>query len=287
MTIELKQQTTVVSTIDEMRKISESFQGQTIGLIPTMGYLHEGHLSLVKQSLLRCHHTVVSIFVNPRQFAPKEDLDIYPQNLSGDIEKLESLSVDVVFNPKQKAIYPEGFKTYVRIDEITKHLCGKSRPHFFKGVGTVVLKLFNIVRPQHAFFGEKDWQQLAVIETMVRDLNMNVKIHRVPLMREPDGLAMSSRNKNLSSEERKQALSLPRSLKDSKEKIKQGIISSIELRQNIKNIILAEPRAQIDYISICDPISLKEKEIVKDRTLIALAVKIGSTRLIDNCIIED
>tara|TARA_Y100001960_G_scaffold4784_1_gene5067 strand:+ start:962 stop:1825 length:864 start_codon:yes stop_codon:yes gene_type:complete len=287
MTIELKQQTALVSTIDEMKTISESLQGQTIGLVPTMGYLHEGHLSLVKQSLAKCHHTVVSIFVNPRQFGPKEDLDIYPQNLSGDIEKLESLSVDVVFNPKQQAIYPEGFKTNVSVDEITKHLCGKSRPQFFKGVATVVLKLFNIVRPQHAFFGEKDWQQLALIETMVRDLNLDVKIHRVPLMREPDGLAMSSRNSNLSSGERKQALSISRSLKDSKEKIKQGIISSIELRQNIRNIISAESEAHIDYISICDPISLKEKEIVKGRTLIALAVKIGSARLIDNCIIED
>ena len=287
MTIELKQQTAVVSTIDEMRKISESFQGQTIGLVPTMGYLHEGHLRLVKQSLKKCHHTVVSIFVNSKQFGPQEDLDIYPKNLSGDIEKLESLSVDVVFNPKEQAIYPEGFKTYVKVDEITKHLCGKSRPQFFKGVATVVLKLFNIVCPQHAFFGEKDWQQLAVIETMVRDLNMDVKIHRVPLIREPDGIAMSSRNSNLSSGERKQALSLSRSLKDSKEKVKQGIISSKELRQNIKKIISAEPEVQIDYISICDPISLEEKEIVKGRTLIALAVKIGLTRLIDNCIIED
>ncbi|MZG52607.1 MAG: pantoate--beta-alanine ligase [Nitrospinae bacterium] len=287
MTTELKQQTVVVSTIDEMRKISESFRGQTLGLVPTMGYLHEGHLSLVKQSLEKCDHTVVSIFVNPRQFGPKEDLDIYPQDLSGDLEKLESLSVDVVFNPDRQTIYPEGFKTHVQVDEITRNLCGKSRPQFFKGVATVVLKLFNIVRPQYAFFGEKDWQQLAVIETMTRDLNMDVEIHRVPLMREPDGLAMSSRNSNLSPEERKQALSLSRSLKDSKEKIQQGIISSKELRQNIRNIISAEPGTQIDYISICDPVSLEEKEIIKGRTLIALAVKIGPARLIDNCIIED
>ena len=287
MTIELNQQTVVVTTIDEMKKISESLRGQTIGLVPTMGDLHEGHLTLIKQSLEECHHTVVSIFVNPRQFSPKEDLGIYPQDLSGDLGKLESLSVDVVFNPEQQEIYPQGFKTHVEVDEVTKHLCGKSRPQFFKGVATVVLKLFNIVCPQHAFFGEKDWQQLAVIETMVRDLNMDVKIHRVPLIREPDGIAMSSRNSNLSSGERKQALSLSRSLKDSKEKVKQGIISSKELRQNIKKIISAEPEVQIDYISICDPISLEEKVIVKGRTLIALAVKIGLTRLIDNCIIED
>ena len=155
MTTELKQQTVLVSTIDEMRKISQSFQGQTLGLVPTMGFLHEGHLSLVKQSLKMCDRTVTSIFINPTQFGPKEDLGIYPQDLSGDLEKLESLSVDVVFKPEQQAIYPDGFKTHVRVDEITQHLCGISRPQFFKGVATVVLKLFNIVRPQHAFFGEE------------------------------------------------------------------------------------------------------------------------------------
>ncbi len=287
MTVELKQQTVVVSTIDEMKKKSAAFRGRTLGLVPTMGYLHEGHMSLVKQSLETCDHTVVSIFVNPRQFSPNEDLEIYPHDLRGDIEKLESLGVDVLFHPDRETIYPEGFKTQVQIDEITQHLCGKSRPNLFKGVATVVLKLFNIVRPQHAFFGEKDWQQLAVIETMTRDLNLDVHIQRVPIMRDPDGLAMSSRNSNLSPEERIKALSLSRSLMDSKEKIRQGIISSKQLCQNIRSIITEKPGTQIDYISICDPISLEEKEEVKDRTLIALAVKIGSARLIDNCIVED
>ena len=191
------------------------------------------------------------------------------------------------FSPSTDTIYPEGFKTNIQVDGITQYLCGKSRPDLFKGVATVVLKLFNIVRPQHAFFGEKDWQQLGVIETMTRDLNIDVDIHRVPLIREPDGLAMSSRNSNLSPEERKKALSLSRSLNDSKEKIKQGITSSKQLIQNIKSIITAEPGTQIDYISICDPISLEEKQEVKGRTLIALAVKIGPARLIDNCIIGD
>ncbi|MEK9629167.1 MAG: pantoate--beta-alanine ligase [Nitrospinota bacterium] len=286
MTVELKQNIVVASSIEEMRKVTKSFGEKSLGLVPTMGYLHEGHLSLVKQSLETCDHTVVSIFVNPRQFAPHEDLDIYPHDLAGDLEKLESMGVDAVFHPDREAIYPEGFKTLVQVDEITQHLCGKSRPHFFKGVATVVLKLFNIVRPQHAFFGEKDWQQLAVIETMVRDLNLDLQIHRVPLMREPDGLAMSSRNSNLSPEERRKALSLSRALKFSREKINQGIFSSNELRENIKNIISAESGTQIDYISICDPISLKEKEEAKGRTLIALAVKIGPARLIDNCLIE-
>jgi len=287
MTAELKQQTVVVSTIDEIRKLTDAFRGETLGLVPTMGYLHDGHMNLIKQSLNKCDHTVVSIFINPRQFSPSEDIDIYPNNLSGDIEKLESIGVDVLFYPNRDTIYPEGFKTNIQVDGITQHLCGKSRPELFKGVATVVLKLFNIVRPQHAFFGEKDWQQLAVIETMTRDLNIDVHIHRVPLIREPDGLAMSSRNSNLSPEERKKALSLSRSLNDSKEKVNKGITSSKRLRQNIKSIITAESGTQIDYISICDPISLEEKQEVKGRTLIALAVKIGPARLIDNCIIGD
>ena len=287
MTAELKQKTVVVSTIDEIKKLTDTFRGETIGLVPTMGYLHNGHMNLIKQSINKCNHTVVSIFINPRQFSPSEDLDIYPNNLSGDIEKLESIGVDVLFYPDRDAIYPEGFKTNIQVDGITQHLCGKSRPDLFKGVATVVLKLFNIVRPQHAFFGEKDWQQLAVIETMTRDLNIDVHIHRVPLIREPDGLAMSSRNSNLSPEERKKALTLSRSLNDAKEKVNKGITSSKQLRQNIKSIITAESGTQIDYISICDPISLEEKQEVKGRTLIALAVKIGPTRLIDNCIIGD
>jgi len=229
-----------------------------------------------------CQH-----FFNPIQFGANEDLDVYPHDLEGDIEKLESAGVDVLFQPNRETIYPEGFKTYVQVDEITDRLCGKSRPGLFKGVATVVLKLFNIVRPQHVFFGEKDWQQLAVIETMVRDLNLDISVHRVPLVRESDGLAMSSRNRNLSADERQKALSLSRSLEDAKEKVGQGITATSQLKQSIKDRITAESGMQIDYISICDPISLQEKEEVKGRTLIALAVKIGSSRLIDNCIVED
>mgnify|MGYP003789307401 CR=1 FL=1 len=276
-----------VSTISEMREISNSFHGDSIGFVPTMGYLHAGHMSLVKQSLSTCDRTVVSIFVNPRQFGANEDLDVYPHDLEGDIEQLESVGVDVLFQPDRDTIYPSGFKTHVQVSDIADHLCGKSRPHFFKGVATVVLKLFNIIRPQHVFFGEKDWQQLAVIETMVRDLNFDISVHRVALVREADGLAMSSRNRNLSPEERQKALCLSKSLQDAKEKIRQGITATSQLRQNIKNIITTESGTVIDYISICDPISLQEKEEVKGRTLIALAVKIGSCRLIDNCIVED
>ncbi len=289
MVAELKQQTLMLraSSTDEMKVISNSFHGASVGFVPTMGYLHEGHMSLVKQSLATCDHTVVSIFVNPIQFGPNEDLDVYPQDLEGDIDKLESAGVDVLFQPHRESIYPEGFKTYVQVDGITDHLCGKSRPALFKGVATVVLKLFNIVRPQHVFFGEKDWQQLAVIETMVRDLNLDISVHRVPLVREPDGLAMSSRNRYLSAEDRQKAFSLSRSLEDAKEKIRQGTTAINQLKQCIKDRITAESGTQIDYISICDPVSLQEVEEVKGPTLIALAVKIGSTRLIDNRIVED
>ena len=289
MVSDLKQQVLMqrASSTGEMKRVLNSFHGTNIGFVPTMGYLHEGHMTLVEESLGTCDHTVVSIFVNPIQFGPNEDLDVYPHDLEGDIEKLESAGVDLLFQPHRETIYPEGFKTYVQVDEITDHLCGKSRPGLFKGVATVVLKLFNIVRPQHVFFGEKDWQQLAVIETLVRDLNLDIFVHRVPLVREPDGLAMSSRNRNLTSKERQKALSLSRSLEDAKEKISQGTTAACQLKQSIKDRITAESGMQIDYISICDPISLQEIEEVKGRTLIALAVKIGSSRLIDNCIVED
>jgi pantoate--beta-alanine ligase len=289
MVNEFKQQAIMqrASSPDEMKKISNSFHGASVGFVPTMGYLHEGHMSLIKKSLSTCNFTVVSIFVNPIQFGPNEDLDIYPRDLERDIEKLESAGVDVLFQPKRETIYPQEFKTYVKVDEITDKLCGKSRPGFFKGVVTVVLKLFNIVRPQHVFFGEKDWQQLAVIETMVRDLNLDITVHRVPLVREPDGLAMSSRNRNLSVEERQKALSLSRALEDAKKKIRQGTKATNKLKQSIKDRITAESGMQIDYISICDPFSLQERKEINGRTLIALAVKIGSSRLIDNCIVED
>ena len=289
MVSDLKQQVLIqrASSTGEMKRVLNSFHGTSIGFVPTMGYLHEGHMSLVDQSLGTCDHTVVSIFTNPIQFGPNEDLDVYPHDLEGDIEKLESAGVDLLFQPHPETIYPEGFKTYVQVDEITDHLCGKSRPGLFKGVATVVLKLFNIVRPQHVFFGEKDWQQLAVIETMVRDLNLDIAVHRMPLVREPDGLAMSSRNRNLSVEERQKALSLSRALEDAKNKIRQGTKTTKQLKQSIKDRITAESGTQIDYISICDPVSLQEREEVNGRTLIALAVKIGSSRLIDNCIVED
>lgn len=278
-----------VSSISAMKEVSQSFRKQnlSIGLVPTMGCLHEGHLNLVKRSLQDCDQTVVSIFVNPTQFGPNEDLDTYPRQLENDIEKLEALGVNILFHPSPEEMYPSDYKTYVQVQDITDHLCGKSRPDLFKGVSTVVLKLFNIVQPRNAYFGEKDWQQLAVIETMVEDLNLDVAIIRVPLVRENDGLAMSSRNRHLSDQERQIALSLSRSLQQARENIRQGTTSAETIRDSIQQCLCEKGETEIDYISICDPKSFKEKEQIRGRTLIALAVKVGPSRLIDNCIIEE
>ncbi len=278
-----------VSSIAKMKEVSASLckQNLTIGFVPTMGCLHEGHLKLVKRSLESCDKTVVSIFVNPTQFGPGEDLDTYPRELESDIEKLTAAGVDILFHPSADEMYPANYQTYVEVQNITKHLCGKSRVGFFKGVTTIVLKLFNIVRPHNAFFGEKDWQQLAVIETLVEDLNLDVAIIRVPLAREPDGLAMSSRNRHLSTQERQTALSLSHSLQKARDDIRCGITSAETIRNSIRQCLSEKEGTEIDYISICDPENFEEKKQIYGRTLIALAVKVGPSRLIDNCIIEE
>lgn len=278
-----------VSSISEMKEVALSFRKKslTIGFVPTMGCLHEGHLTLVKQSLETCDRTVVSIFVNPVQFGPDEDLSTYPRQLQSDIEKLEAVGVDVLFHPTKEEMYPAGHKTYVQVQDITEHLCGTSRPDLFTGVSTVVLKLFNIIQPHNAYFGEKDWQQLAVIETLIQDLNLDVVLIRVPIVREIDGLAMSSRNRYLSDQERQTALFLSRSLQQARDNIRQGTTSAKVIRNSIRQCLLEKGGVEIDYISICDPKNFKEKEQVCGRTLIALAVKVGTSRLIDNCIIEE
>jgi pantoate--beta-alanine ligase len=278
-----------VSSISEMKEISQSFRKQnlTIGLVPTMGCLHDGHINLVKQSLETCDRTVVSIFVNPTQFGPNEDLDTYPRQLQSDIEKLEEAGVDILFHPSNEEMYPTDYKTYVQVQDITEHLCGESRPDLFKGVSTVVLKLFNIVQPHNAFFGEKDWQQLAVIEALVEDLNLDVVLNRVPIVREADGLAMSSRNRYLSPQERQTALSLSRSLQEARDNIRQGTTSARVISESIRQDLSGKEGVEIDYISICDPKNFKKKEQICGKTLIALAVKVGPSRLIDNCIIEE
>jgi pantoate--beta-alanine ligase len=279
----------VISFISEMKEVAQSFRKQnlSIGFIPTMGYLHEGHLNLIKKSLENCDRTVVSIFVNPMQFGPNEDLNSYPQHYQSDIDKLDSVGVDVLFCPNNDEMYPVGHKTYVQVQDITKLLCGKSRPVLFKGVSTVVIKLFNIIQPHNAFFGEKDWQQLAVIETLVDDLNLDVVIIRVPIVRELDGLAMSSRNHYLSAQERITALSLSRSLQQAQNSIRQGTTSAKVISDSIRRCLTEKGGVEIDYISICDPNNFKQKEQIYGRTLIALAVKVGTSRLIDNCIIEE
>lgn len=278
----------VLKTLDEMkawsRKVREA--GQAIGLVPTMGYLHEGHLSLTRKSISTCNRTVVSIFVNPKQFGPNEDLDTYPHDLEADRRKLEQLGVDALFLPTANEMYPKGFQTYVHVEEITDKLCGKSRRELFRGVTTVVLKLFHIVQPLSAFFGEKDRQQLEVIRKMVGDLNLDIEIVGAPIIREPDGLAMSSRNQYLGKDERKTAKSLHEALQQAQQLIAQGESSVATIRSRMRSIIERGDRAQVDYISVCDPKRFEELEEIRGKAMIALAVHVGKVRLIDNCLIE-
>lgn len=278
----------IIRSIAEMKKWSDRMRGfhKTIGLVPTMGSLHDGHMSLVRESVSTCNVTVVSIFINPTQFGENEDLDRYPADIEGDQHQLESAGIDVLFLPFREAMYPKGYKTFVTVEEITDHLCGKSRPEFFQGVATVVLKLFNIVRPHTGFFGDKDWQQATVVETLFRDLNMDVTIKRLPIIRESRGLAKSSRNLYLSKEETTPALSLSRALEAAKQRVQNGESCADKIRQEIREQIEKYKETEIDYISVCDPDSFVEQEEIKEKSLIALAVRIGKTRLIDNCIVR-
>jgi pantoate--beta-alanine ligase len=278
----------VLKTIDEMKAWSRKMRqdGQTLGLVPTMGYLHAGHLSLARKSMSICDRTVVSIFVNPTQFGPHEDLDTYPRDLEADRKKLEQLGVDALFLPTKPDMYPKGFQTFVNVEEITDKLCGKSRSELFRGVTTIVLKLFNIVQPHSAIFGEKDRQQLEVIRKMVNDLNLDVEVVGLPIIRESDGLAMSSRNKYLGKIERKTALSLHEALQQAQQWVAQGESSVDTLRTRMRNIIEREGQAQVDYISVCDPKRFEELEEIQGQAMIALAVHVGKARLIDNCLIE-
>jgi len=278
----------IIKTVMEMRAALKSFrdEGSIIGFVPTMGYLHQGHLSLIRRARQSSDMVVISIFVNPTQFGPQEDLDRYPRNLKRDAELAEEEGVDYIFHPDVSELYPEGYKTYVFVEELSDKLCGASRPGHFRGVTTIVLKLFNIIQPQLAYFGQKDALQAIIVRRMVEDLNLDIKIEVEPIVREADGLAMSSRNTYLSSEERKAALVLYRSLKLAEKSIKQGERDSSAIAHEIKKIINQEPSAKIDYISITDNKNLQELDIIKKETLIALAVHIGKTRLIDNIVIQ-
>ncbi len=278
----------ILKTVGDMKTWSRAIResGKTLGLVPTMGYLHEGHLSLARKSISACDHTVVSIFVNPKQFRPDEDLDTYPRDLQADRRELERLGVEALFLPTEEEMYPEGFQTYVNIEGMTDHLCGKSRPGFFRGVTTVVLKLFHIVQPHSAFFGEKDRQQLEVVRQMVQDLNLDVEIVGLPIVREADGLAMSSRNRYLGKEERETAQSLNRALKQAQQWVAEGESSVEKIRAGMRTLIEREGRVQVDYISVCDPKHFVELKEIRGQAVVALAVQVGKARLIDNCLIE-
>lgn len=274
----------LVEKVKEMMELSKGWykEGKSVGFVPTMGYLHEGHLSLVKRAREENEIVVVSIFVNPTQFGPNEDYNRYPRDLKRDLKLLEPYKVDVVFHPSVEEMYPEGYKTYVEVVDITERLCGKSRPGHFRGVTTVCTKLFNIVRPTRAYFGKKDFQQLVVIKRMVEDLNMDIEIVPMPIVREPDGLAMSSRNTYLNEEERKAATCLYRALKKAQELFENGERDPQKLKGEITRIIESEKLAVIDYVEVVDPENFLPVDKLTEGTLVALAVKIGAARLIDN-----
>ncbi len=279
----------IVRDIAEMQQLAETYrqEGKRIGFVPTMGYLHEGHLSLMRQARPRCDVLVVSIFVNPTQFGPNEDFERYPRDFERDERLCRQEGVDVVFYPTAEAMYPQPYRTYVNVEQLTETMCGASRPGHFRGVTTVVTKLFHIVKPHLAVFGQKDYQQSLVIRQMVRDLNFDITIVVAPIVREADGLAMSSRNNYLTPEERQQALVLYRSLRKAEELIEQGEQDAARILEVMQQIIAGAPDARIDYIVIVDGDTLEPVTRVKDNTVIALAVYIGNTRLIDNTIIRE
>ena len=277
----------IVSSVEEVRNQVKEWrkQGLTVGLVPTMGYLHEGHQSLIKASVENNDRTVVSVFVNPIQFGPNEDLATYPRDLDRDSKLCEETGADLIFHPEKENMYDDDFCTYIDMDSVTKNLCGKTRPTHFRGVCTVVGKLFNIVAPDRAYFGQKDAQQLAVIRRMVRDLNFDLEIVGCPIIREDDGLAKSSRNTYLSEDERKAALVLSRSLKEGKALIESGEKDAKKVVDSIRKVIETEPLAKIDYVEAVDFDTIEPIEKIKNNTLVAIAVYIGKTRLIDNIII--
>lgn len=274
-------------TVDDVRKEVKEWkkQGLSVGFVPTMGYLHEGHRSLMEAARKENDKVVVSIFVNPMQFGPTEDLESYPRDLDKDSKLCEGVGVDLIFHPEPEEMYPEGFCSYVDMNGLTTELCGKSRPIHFRGVQTVVLKLFNIVTPDNAYFGQKDAQQLAVVTRMVKDLSVDTKIHGCPIIREEDGLAKSSRNTYLSEKERQAALILSQSLQVGKALIEQGETDATVVKKAISDKIATEPLARIDYVDVVDFDTITPIEQIKGNTLVAIAVYIGKTRLIDNFII--
>lgn len=275
----------ILRTIEELKEFRKSLKDKKIGFVPTMGYLHEGHLSLVKKSNEICDFTIVSIYVNPSQFGKNEDLDKYPQDLQRDLDLLSRYKTDAVFTPMNSEMYPEGYKTWVEVDNLSSLYCGASRPGHFRGVTTIVLKLINLVKPDLMFMGEKDFQQIAVLNKMIADLNIDTKIVPCPIIRENDGLAMSSRNAYLNEIERLQARCLNQALIEAGELYKKGIHDLAVIRTSMQDIIESQ-NGKIDYIEFINPVTLDRADSPVQNTHILLAVYIGSTRLIDNRSLE-
>lgn len=279
----------LINSVNKMQEIALAIRssGKSIGLVPTMGFLHQGHTSLMLEGRKRSEILVTSIFVNPAQFGIGEDFEKYPKDLNRDMTIAADAGVDILFAPSTAEMYPSGYQTYVDVEKVTLPLCGGSRPGHFRGVTTVVAKLFGIIQPTLALFGRKDYQQLAVIRQMTADLNFPVEIVGMPIVREADGLAMSSRNAYLSDAERLEALCLKSAIDEVKSAFSAGINSVETLKNLALQVIAKSPTATVDYIALCDSISLESVETADNNTLLAMAVKIGKTRLIDNAILGD
>ncbi len=278
----------IIESVAEMQQAAEGWRcdGKRIGLVPTMGYLHEGHLELMRSLRPQCDILVISIFVNPAQFAPNEDFERYPRDLERDIRLASAVGVDLGFIPQAAEIYPEGYQTYVTVTEVAAPLCGRSRPVFFRGVATVVAKLFHMVKPHVAVFGEKDFQQLVTVRRMVQDLNMEVEIIGHPTVREADGLAMSSRNAYLTPEQRPKAVRLNQSLRRAQALVQGGEQAGEVILNKVREVLDEGNDVRIDYAELCDPATLQPVTRVEGPTLLALAVHVGVARLIDNAILK-
>ncbi|MDD4357323.1 MAG: pantoate--beta-alanine ligase [Smithellaceae bacterium] len=279
----------IIESIQEMQSYSESLRlaGKKISFVPTMGYFHEGHLSLMKEARKQADCVVVSIYVNPTQFGPKEDFSKYPRDFERDRDMAQSVGVDIIFFPYNQEMYPQAYQTYVDVEQVTKNLCGMSRPGHFRGVTTVCCKLFNIVKPHSAIFGKKDFQQLAAIKRMVKDLNMDLEIIGLPTFREPDGLAMSSRNVYLSKEERSSALTLVGALRIAQKLYAEGERNAAVMIEKAEDLIKSAPFTEIDYVKVCDTSTLEDVNEIKGEAVMALAVKVEKTRLIDNSVLGE
>ena len=278
----------IIETVSEMQQQADAWrrEGKKIAFVPTMGFLHQGHLALMREARKHGDVVVISIFVNPAQFAPTEDLERYPRDLERDVRLASEVAVDIAFVPQAREIYPEDYQTFVEVTKVTLPMCGKSRPVFFRGVTTVVAKLFNIVKPHVAVFGEKDFQQLLTVRRMVRDLNMDVDIVGHPIVREEDGLAMSSRNSYLNTGERQTALRLNHSIKEAQALLDQGERRGQAILKKVRDLIERDGGVRIDYVQLCRPDTLDEVDLIDGPTLLAMAAFVGATRLIDNSVLR-